>query len=133
MFPLSISRPPFVITATLLPDYHAGPPDKIDDGFWPSHDPSSPGYVKDEDFDVEELKSINRMKAFKNHDWYYVGVVLQVHLVSLPYIPLIAPFSIALWGLESDREDYISDIVKELAEEAIEEARINLNQLKQAA
>lgn len=38
-------------------------PDERDDGFWPSHDKDACGYVLPENFDAEQARAVERMRA----------------------------------------------------------------------
>lgn len=60
-----------------------------------------------------------RLRAWCNDEWRYVGVVLSVSRNGV----LLERLAASLWGIESDAEDHLAKIAEELLPEAIERGR----------
>jgi hypothetical protein len=95
-------------------------PEDKDEGFWPSQDPDSPGYIGDvpeADFAAAMAEAQDRKDRFDAGDWEYVGVVAVAHLM-IPIgcggsFRLMTMQSGGLWGVESDCTDYIAELFEE--------------------
>lgn len=98
------------------PDDSAGTPEERDEGFWPSRDADSAGYVHPENFESEMAKARERMDAFERGDWQYVGVQVRA-VISLPMgggsFVQYSVTSPGVWGIESDCADYIAEVAEE--------------------
>jgi hypothetical protein len=94
-------------------------PDDRDEGFWPSTDPKAAGYVGPENVErFEELyaAAMERMTAWNEGDWYYIGIVARAH-VSIPIgggsFRTLTLDSAGCWGIESDAGDYLDEVFEE--------------------
>lgn len=96
-------------------------PDERDEGFWPSLDKDSCGYVgpcSEEAFAAYQEKAQARMDAWKRGDWNYVGVRAEARCVIVKngtgiYVNLESP---GVWGIESDAGGYLQEVyLQELA------------------
>lgn len=95
-------------------------PDENDEGFWPSQDKNSPGYVGDipkEEFLKQAGAAVARMAAWENGDWNYIGIRAKA-TIKLPIgqgsIITYTLESAGLWGVESDAdEEYKNEIFEE--------------------
>lgn len=65
----------------------------------------------------------SRLQAWCSDDWHYVGVCVQV---SKNGIELTHKYDNALWGIESDCEDYLTEVAGELLDEAVDAAKAKL-------
>jgi hypothetical protein len=97
-------------------DLCAGAPDSNDEGFWPSQDPDSPGYVLPENYEKEMRRARGRMAAWKAGRWHYVGV----QAVARVFIPaggnsfrVLTLESAGLWGIESNSGKYLREVYLE--------------------
>ena len=97
-------------------DDYSDRPDERDDGFWPSRDPSTAGYVGAADFDAAQEAAEARMAAWEAGDWEYIGVVAVAHVA----IPIGGGSfcnhtfrSAGCWGIESDSGDYLEEVFRE--------------------
>lgn len=107
-------------------DDDATPPDERDEGFWPSRDPGAAGYVLPENFDAEQAKAEERMRAWLADEWEFVGVV-AVATISIPIgggsFHVIELRSAGLWGIESDSPDYHKEVFEEEKENLLSELK----------
>ncbi len=109
-------------TARIHRDDSRDRPDERQDGFWPSKIKTDAGYVKPELFDAEMKKAKSVMKAWKNDEWFYCGIVLSVEIND----ELIKKNAESLWGIECNyptyhgahtANDYLTEVANELLEE----------------
>lgn len=65
----------WLAAAKVLRDAGSGPPDQEDEGFWPSLDPSDPGYIG------PKSKSTlrRRMAAWQRDEWWWCGVEVTLY------------------------------------------------------
>ena len=61
----------------------------------------------------------DRLRRWLNNDWCYVGVCVEV--IDENDAPLTEKYEHALWGIESDCDDYIAEVARELADQAATE------------
>lgn len=122
----------------LLPaDETATSPDMMSDGYWPSTDPESAGYIGGDAatikarWRVELDKATQRLDGWAHDRWNYVGVQAKAIL----FIPIggsdFATYEITspgLWGIESDSGDYLREVFAEQKAEL----RANLETLARA-
>jgi hypothetical protein len=117
----------FTCVATIHHDDCGDKPDQRDDGFWPSRDKTAAGYVLPENFDVEQAKAENIMRAWKNDEWFYCGVVVTVSRADVE----LARES--LWGVECNYPDsdnsYVTGVAGEVLSEALAAARAKISEL----
>lgn len=130
----------FTCTATIYRDDTPDRPDERDDGFWPSLDAKSAGYIGNKSArtlrrKVAEAKAI--MEAWERDEWWYVGVAVTV---SRAGVELTGTYDHALWGVECNypiqdrikRNRYLRDCANELLPDALEAADTKINQLLEA-
>ena len=70
-----------------------------------------------------------RLRAWCNDEWQYVGVSVTVKRAG---VTLVQPYSVALWGIESDAPEYLAETANELLSEALDEARDAIGRLVDA-
>ncbi len=110
-------------TARLEPDDDNSPPDERSDGFWPSLDPKSSGYIGSKT--KHTLKHHMRRAELVMQEWlagrmFYVGVVLDVSFIDVQ----IVKNATSLWGVECNwpglrnRNAYLRQVADDLLPEA---------------
>lgn len=96
----------FTATAWLALDDHSDSPPERDDGFWPSMDPKSAGYIGGGRLSVKAMKrNFNRqmsrakevLRAWESGEWYYVGVCVTIEKDG---VQLTGNYDHALWGVD---------------------------------
>ena len=114
----------FDIQATVYRDDCGNTPDERSDGFWPSRDKKSAGYVLPKNYKAEMAKAERVMSAWLNDEWFYCGVAVTV---SRHGVPLIGKYTNALWGIECNYpdsdNDYLRCVANDLLDEALNEAK----------
>lgn len=123
----------FTIEARIERDPVCDTPDERNEGFWPSKCPNDPGYIgenpkKSYDVQIQEAKDV--MKAWKNDEWFYCGVVLSVAKNGV----MLDNHAASLWGIEcnypnGDKNAYLREVANELLSEAIEAGKNTLKKL----
>ena len=123
----------FDFTATIHHDECSDKPDERQDGFWPSLDPNNDGYIgaKSKSTLARHMaKAQSVMDAWKNDEWWYVGVAVTV---SRRGVELTDKYNHALWGIECNYpgsdNSYLLKVANELLPEAMSEARKALKNL----
>lgn len=111
------AAPALVRFTRLIQDDDQQPrPDTRDDGFWPSRDPESSGYVLPENFEAEYSRAVERMVAFDRGDWYWIGVRARAE-IRVPYGQDFITTTIdspGLWGVDSDcGEAYLDEVFQD--------------------
>ena len=127
---MSLEIDGFVATASIYRDDAADRPDERDEGFWPSLDPKSAGYIGPKSprtLRRHYAKAQAVMRAWENDEWFYCGVAVRV---SRHGVQLLGEFEYALWGVEcnypgSDNA-YLSEVADDLLQEALVGAREKL-------
>ncbi|MEO5867231.1 MAG: hypothetical protein ABIS14_12735 [Sphingomonas sp.] len=66
------------------------------------------------------MADFKRLRDWCNDEWQYVGVDVTV---SRSGVQLVGQYSHALWGIESDSGDYLTETANELLDEALVTAR----------
>lgn len=66
-----------------------------------------------------------RLKAWCNDEWYYVGVAVSVSRNGV----MLDKYAASLWGIESDSGDYLTEVANELANEALGVGKVKLAEL----
>lgn len=84
--------------------------------------------TRPDDFDCYDPHIID---AWRNDDWFFCGVCLQV---SRAGVDLTGPYAAALWGVEAnfpcgDNPYYLTEIAVDLIPEAVAEARAAMARL----
>ena len=101
-------------------------PDERQDGFWPNTNPESAGYVEPENYQAESEKAHRVMKAWKNDEWFYCGVVISVHGEFAGCDICFDKHAASLWGIEANYPDsdnsYLTEVANELLGEAMDVA-----------
>lgn len=67
---------------------------------------------------------VERMRAWCNDEWYYVGVC--VCLLDSEGSPTGNKYAAACWGIESDSDDYLLEIARDMAADALREAQATM-------
>lgn len=98
-----------------------------DDGFWPSLDPTSAGYIGDktqDDLDEAQRQAEAAMEAWLRAEWFYVGVCVQI---SKAGVMLTGPYYHTVWGIECNNPNsdnsYLTIVANDLLPEALDAAR----------
>lgn len=124
----------FKCVADTMHDDDNTPPDKRQEGFWPSLDPKSPGYLgptaTEQDLEAEMIRAVTVMKTWEHDDWDYCGVRVIVYKHD---VMLTKSFAHALWGVErnypNSDNDYLRVVANDLLREALDDARAVLTKL----
>ena len=117
--------------ATLYRDDCGGRPDERDDGFWPSLDEKSAGWIGPKSKATlarHTARAQEVMDAWKRGDWFYCGIAVTAefggHILTGPYLH-------AVWGVEcnyptsrkKERQNaYLQDVANELLPDCEAEA-----------
>ena len=130
----------FLIRARIVRDDDAGRPDQRVDGFWPSLDPNDHGYIGDkspEDLALETARANDVMAKWKNDEWFYGGVVLNVSKNGV----MLERSAASLWGIECNYpkhrdaapddfpNSYLTEIANQLLDEALAQGKKTLARL----
>jgi hypothetical protein len=120
----------YQLSARLVPDDCADPPDARQSGFWPSRDPQDPGYIgaKSESTFYRRLARARAiMDAWKRDGWHYCGVVVTASRAGVEL------GETTFWGLEmnypSGRKNpnrYLDTVAEGLAPLALADAKRTL-------
>lgn len=127
----------FTCTATLYRDDDYTPPDKRQDGFWPSLDPNDDGYIgpKSKRSLAREMARMKEvMRAWENDEWHYYGIAVTVEKDG---IQLTGKYNHAIWGIEGNypskgKENtnrYFREVANDCLPEALADAKAKLAQL----
>lgn len=100
----------------VIEDDDAGSPEENSEGFWPSRDEASPGYVPPEKFDAAQAEAESIMEMWRTGKFYYVGVVAGATI----HVPtggntfrVINLESAGVWGIEHDADEYQNEIFEQ--------------------
>lgn len=110
------------------PDYSAGAPDTMCDGYWPSLDPMDAGWIGEgataADLKRQKARAQLRYNRWLGDQWRYVGVVA----VARVFIPVggrsfrvLELESAGLWGIESDSGAYLREVYADQQRELMEQ------------
>jgi hypothetical protein len=108
-------------------DESAGAPDKMSDGFWPSQDKDSAGYighVSEAEFKRQTRAAQLRMNRWRGGAWYYVGVIARARIhvpIGGTSFTVYTIDSAGLWGIESDSGAYLDEVYREQLDELKEQ------------
>ena len=118
----------YTVTARIAHDETPDAPDERQDGFWPSLYPNDAGFIgagngwRDR-LATAQAKAEAVMKAWKNDEWFYCGVILSAAIDGLELTDHVA----SLWGIEANYPDsdnaYLTEVANELLSEALEAAK----------
>lgn len=118
----------FEIVARIERDDCTDAPDQRQDGFWPSLYKDAPGFIGPgpnhrKRFADAQTKAEAVMKAWREGQWFYCGIVLSVALESVTLDPNAA----SLWGIEANYPGsdnaYLTEAAQELLPEALDAGR----------
>lgn len=120
--------------ATIYRDDSSDRPDERDDGFWPSLDPNSAGYIGPKSqatLQRHMRKARDIMAAWERDEWFYCGVAVRVWFDD---IPLTGEFDHALWGIEANYpaakgNPYLRSVANDLLGEAARDAIRRLTEI----
>ena len=117
----------YIITAKIVRDDCADRPDERDDGFWPSRNKDDAGYCYPHLFAEQQAHAEKVMKAWRNDEWFYCGIVLSVSKpVSIKgcvqHEVAISDHAASLWGIECNYPDSKNEYLTEVANELLDEA-----------
>ena len=130
----------FTLTATIYRDDNRDAPDERDDGFWPSLDPDSAGYIgsKSKSTLARHMAFAEHvMQAWRDGEWFYGGVAVTVEREG---VQLTDWYDHAVWGLECNYPErnkrhrpnvYLAEAASELIEEALDAARDKIEELRE--
>lgn len=122
----------FTATATIYRDDCTDSPDQRQDGFWPSCNPKDAGYVLPENYESEQAKAKEVMRAWNADEWFYCGVAVTIERAG---IVLTGRYDNALWGVDCNYpgadNSYLCDVANELLGEALEQAEAKMQELAQ--
>ena len=132
----------FDCTATIYHDDDSTPPDERQDGYWPSLDPKSDGYIgpKSKATLARQMKQAKDvLEAWKKDEWWYVGVAV---VVSKAGVQLTGEYDHACWGIEANYPStkgqirrygnpnkYLTEVANEELGEALTAAKAKLAEL----
>jgi len=120
----------FDAIATIYRDDCSEAPDERIDGFWPSCDPKSAGYVRPENFKKEQAKAQRAMNSWLKDGWFYCGIAVTIIKDG---VTLTGKYDNALWGVECNYpgsdNSYLTEVANQLLGEAIDCARATLRRL----
>lgn len=108
--------------ATIWDDDCNMPPDQHSEGFWPSLDPQSAGYIGPKSrraLAYHHAKAEEIMRSWRNDEWRYVGIAVTAHKAD---VQLTDDFVHALWGIESTSPGYLREVAEDLLTECRDEA-----------
>jgi hypothetical protein len=118
--------------ARIVHDDDCSQPDERSDGFWPSLDPKSAGYLgegkNNRHLAYAQGKAQAIMDAWRNDEWWYVGVCVTVGKAD---VQLTGDYANALWGCEANyptkrsvkhRNRYLREVANDLIDEARKDA-----------
>lgn len=123
----------FTATARIYCDDDTTAPDKRQDGFWPSLNPTNDGYIGDKSQRTlarHLAKAREVMRAWQNDEWFYCGVAVTIERNGIQLAHL---YDHALWGVECNYPDsdnsYLMEVANELLGGAIDDARSKIRTL----
>lgn len=75
------------------------------------------------------MADFKRLRDWINDQWQYVGVAVTIERED---VQLTGPYDHALWGIESDSGEYLTEVANENLEQALEAAREKVAALSRA-
>lgn len=125
-------------------DDTTAPPDR-QDGYWPSLNPKSDGYIGDKSPSTlrRHMKRAQAtLDAWKNDEWFYCGIVISAFIVDDDgdEIPLV-DHAASLWGIECNypelhkrrrRNEYLDECANDLLAEAVTVAEAERERIHKA-
>lgn len=127
----------FTAVARVYRDDCSDKPDQRDDGFWPSLDPKSAGFIGEGKGKRHLAAAMGRatriMNAWLADEWFYCGVAVTVECED---VTLTAEFDAAVWGIDCNypgsKNEYLLEVANELLPDALATARAKLELLCKA-
>lgn len=123
----------FTLTARVEYDDDTTPPDERQDGYWPSLDPKSDGYIGPKSKATlyrHMAKARAVLDAWKRDEWFYCGVCVTVEREG---VQLTGRYDHALWGVECNYpgsdNGYLREVANDYVSEALGAARAKLGEL----
>lgn len=125
----------FTCTARIYRDDCGDTPPERCDGFWPSLDPKSAGYIGPKSkraLAKATWRAQALLDSWKRDEWFYCGVAVSIERAG---VQLTGPYDFALWGIECNyptrgrRNRYLRTVANELIGEAIDAANAKLDTL----
>lgn len=114
------------LEAKIYEDDDKTPPDQRQDGYWPSLDPESDGYIgpkSESTLRRHTAKAKAVLEAWRNDEWQYCGICVRAWFDD---IPLTDEYGFALWGIEMNypgsKNEYLREVANELADECARQA-----------
>ncbi len=106
----------FEIVARIVRDLCSDPPDKRQDGFWPSEYIGYAGFIGPGNNWRQRLadaqaKAEAIMEAWREDEWFYCGIVLSVSLDGV----MLDQNAASLWGVEANYPDTDNANLTEIA------------------
>ena len=125
----------FTAKATLYRDDDYTPPDKRQDGFWPSLDPKSDGYIGPKSKrtlarETARMKEV--MRSWNADEWHYYGVAVTIWKDD---VQLTGDYDHALWGIEgnwpggrkgSNPNTYFREVANQYLPDALDDAKAKI-------
>ena len=124
----------FEIVARIERDDCTDAPDQRQDGFWPSLYKDAPGFIGPgpnhrKRFADAQAKAEAVMKAWRESQWCYCGIVLSVALEGVT----LDAHAASLWGVEANYPGsdnaYLTEVAHELLPEALDTGRASARRL----
>lgn len=129
--------------ATLYRDESGEGPEERSDGFWPSLDPQSAGYIgpkSEATLKRHTAKAQAVLDAWNNDEWFYCGVAVRAFFDDEP---LTGEYGAALWGVDCNYPQhygqgrprgwypnhYLREVANEQLSECVPEALERLREL----
>lgn len=109
-------------TATILADYDEDP-SKNDDGFWPSLDPESPGYIgenPEHSFEQQKAWADKVMEMYNEGEMVHCGISITARKNGIEIIP---KYMVSLWRLDVNWPNGDNRHLLEVANELLTEAK----------
>ncbi|MEO0643293.1 MAG: hypothetical protein AAFY47_07750 [Pseudomonadota bacterium] len=118
----------FEIVARIVREDCTDRSDERQDGFWPSLYSDAPGFIGPgpnhrQRFDEAQARAEEVMRAWRNDEWYYCGIVLSVALEGVT----LETHAASLWGVEANYPGsdnaYLTEVAQELLPDALDAGR----------
>jgi len=118
----------YCVTARIARDDCPDAPDERQDGFWPSLYKDAPGFIGSgpnhrQRFAEAQARAEEIMRAWRDDDWFYCGIVLSVALEGVT----LERNAAALFGIEANYPGsdnaYLTEVAQELLPDALDAGR----------
>ena len=117
---ISLDIDNITITATIWHDLDHGPPDKEDEGFFPSRNKESPWYVPPEEFEEAHKKACILLEQYHDREWGYFWMEMSIY-IGESLIDNNLDSMGGLWGNhpKDPTNSFLQDTANELLPEAV--------------